>query len=263
VLPEALASDAERRDHADARHNDTHIEAYSMGVRAMLNVLERIFVWTGGAIFVGSLSLTAWAYTVWFGTDRPWMGWASIGIDAALITVFATHHSAFARQPIKSRLASLVPARLLRSIYVWIASGLLIAVDFAWQPVGYSLYRVEGWAAWIFGAVQIAGIWLIAQSVAAIDPLELAGIRNPKMTDEELQTGGVYRLVRHPLYFGWVLITFGAAHMTGDRLAFAALTTAYLVIAMPWEERSLERVFGLSYRRYKEQVRWRMVPYVY
>jgi len=90
-----------------------------------------------------------------------------------------------------------------------------------------------------------------------------AGIRNPKMTDEELQTGGVFRIVRHPLYFGWLITVFGAAHMTGDRLTFAVLTTAYLVIAIPWEERSLEREFGESYRRYKEKVRWRIVPYLY
>ena len=83
------------------------------------------------------------------------------------------------------------------------------------------------------------------------------------MVDGELQTGGVYGLVRHPLYFGWVLIVFGAAHMTGDRLTFAVLTTAYLVMAMPWEERSLEREFGASYRRYKEKVRWKILPYLY
>jgi hypothetical protein len=229
----------------------------------MLNILERAFVWAGGAIFVGSLSLTAWVYAIRFGEDRPPTGWTSIAIDGLLLSVFALHHSAFAREPIKRRLASLIPARLLRSVYVWVASSLLILMDYFWQTVGGVFYRVEGWPAWIFAIVQIAGVWLIAQSVRAIDPLELAGIRNPKMVDEELQTGGVYGLVRHPLYFGWVLVVFGAAHMTGDRLTFAVVTTAYLVIAMPWEERSLERAFGVSYRRYKEAVRWKIVPYLY
>jgi protein-S-isoprenylcysteine O-methyltransferase Ste14 len=132
-----------------------------------------------------------------------------------------------------------------------------------WQPVGGIIYRVDGWPAWIFTIVQIMGVWLIARSVRAIDPLELAGIRNPKMVDAELQTGGVYGVVRHPLYFGWVLIVFVAATLTGDRLTFAVLTTAYLVIAVPWEERSLEREFGASYRRYKERVRWKILPYLY
>jgi methanethiol S-methyltransferase len=229
----------------------------------VINILERAFVWAGGAIFVAALSLTAWWYTMRFGADRAPTGWTSIAIDLLLLSVFALHHSAFAREPIKKRLASLVPTRLLRSVYVWIASALLILMDFFWQPVGGRIYRVDGWPAWIFALVQIAGVGLIALSVRAIDPLELAGIRNPKMTDEELQTGGVFRIVRHPLYFGWLITVFGAAHMTGDRLTFAVLTTAYLVIAIPWEERSLEREFGESYRRYKEKVRWRIVPYLY
>jgi protein-S-isoprenylcysteine O-methyltransferase Ste14 len=136
-------------------------------------------------------------------------------------------------------------------------------MNYLWQPIGGVLYRVDSWPAWIFSFVQLIGVWMIALSVRAIDPLELAGIRNPKMTDEELQTGGVYRVVRHPLYFGWLLIVFGAAHMTGDRLTFAVLTTSYLVIAMPWEERSLERTFGASYQHYKKAVRWKILPYVY
>ena len=229
----------------------------------MFNILERAFVWAGGAMFVTSLALTAWTYTMWLGTDRLATGWTSIALDGLLLTMFAFHHSAFAREPIKKRLASLVPTRLLRSVYVWIASSLLVFMDLFWRPVGGNIYRVTGWPAWIFAIVQLAGVWMIARSVRAIDPLELAGIRNPKAMNGELQTNGVYGLVRHPLYFGWVLCVFGAAHMTGDRLTFAVLTTGYLVMAMPWEERSLEREFGQSYRLYKQAVRWKILPYVY
>jgi protein-S-isoprenylcysteine O-methyltransferase Ste14 len=100
--------------------------------------------------------------------------------------------------------------------------------------------------------------------VRAIDPLELAGIRRPGTAGPSaLQITGPYRLVRHPLYLGWMLIVFGAAHMTGDRLAFASITSLYLVIAIPWEERSLERAFGDAYRRYQVDVRWRAIPYVF
>jgi protein-S-isoprenylcysteine O-methyltransferase Ste14 len=229
----------------------------------MTKFLDRIFVWMGGAMFVGSLSLTAWWYAVRFAADRPAHGWMPIAVNGLLLTVFALHHSAFAREPIKKRLASAIPAERLRSVYVWAASSLLVLVDLLWHPVGGTLYRIAGWPAWLFVIIQLAGVWLIVRSVQAINALELAGIRNPKMIDEELQTGGVYQLVRHPLYFGWLLIVFGAAHMTGDRLTFAVLTTTYLLIAMPWEERSLEREFGMSYQRYKEQVRWRIVPYLY
>ena len=98
--------------------------------------------------------------------------------------------------------------------------------------------------------------------MATIDPLELAGIK-PLSARDSLQIAGPYRWVRHPLYLGWLLAVFGAAHLTADRLAFAAITTAYLCVAIPWEERSLLRMFGESYARYQRSVRWRMIPYVY
>jgi protein-S-isoprenylcysteine O-methyltransferase Ste14 len=110
--------------------------------------------------------------------------------------------------------------------------------------------------------VQLAGLLLIAGAVRAIDALELAGIRTHSRSDS-LQITGPYHLVRHPLYLGWMLATFGPAHMTGDRLAFAAISAFYLVIAVPFEERSLAADFGDAYRRYQVLVRWRIVPYVY
>jgi methanethiol S-methyltransferase len=114
----------------------------------------------------------------------------------------------------------------------------------------------------VHAAIQVAGLWLIAASVGVIDPLELAGIRSCTRP-AGLQVRGPYRLVRHPLYFGWVLMVFGAATMTFDRLVFAVMTTIYLIVAIPWEERSLDRVFGDEYHRYKARVRWRMIPYIY
>jgi protein-S-isoprenylcysteine O-methyltransferase Ste14 len=69
--------------------------------------------------------------------------------------------------------------------------------------------------------------------------------------------------MRHPLYFGWMLAVFGTPHMTGDRLAFAVMTTVYLIAAVPLEERSLRRSFGEDYARYARAVRWRMIPFIY
>ncbi len=224
--------------------------------------VERIFVWAGGAIFVAALVLTAWTYLVWFGVSRPFAGAPAIAADAALLTGFAFHHSLFARERVKRALAGLIPERLLRSVYVWIASLLLIAVDLAWQPVGGDFYRLPGWFALPFVLIDVAGVWLVAKSVGAISALELAGIRVPTVRDD-LAANGVYGLVRHPLYLGWLLLVFGTPHLTGDRLTFAVLTTAYLCIAIPWEEHSLEQAFGEKYRQYKAQVRWRIVPGVY
>jgi protein-S-isoprenylcysteine O-methyltransferase Ste14 len=222
----------------------------------------RVFVWLGGALFAASLGLCAWTFGVVMGRAAAPGGWEAIAVDAALITIFALHHSLFARERVKDRLARSVPAPLLRSVYVWIASLLLMLVCVVWRPIGGQLYAVSGVLAVPLAAVQLVGLWITARGVARIDPLELAGIR-PAAQTEGLQVTGPYHWVRHPLYLGWLLMVFGAAHMTGDRLAFAVLTTFYLVVAIPWEERSLRRSFGADYTRYMREVKWRMIPFIY
>jgi protein-S-isoprenylcysteine O-methyltransferase Ste14 len=221
--------------------------------------------WAGGALFVASLALTAWWYFVQLGRVQPGGSWSAIGVNAILLTIFATHHSLFARESVKRRL-TVVPETMIRSFYVWVASALLILVVVLWQPVGGELYHVGGAWALVNAAVQAVGLLFIARAVSGLDPLELAGIRQAAGVQperERLQIAGPYRWVRHPLYLGWMLALFGAARMTGDRLAFAAITSAYLVLAVPWEERSLRTSFGEDYARYTQQVRWRIVPFIY
>jgi protein-S-isoprenylcysteine O-methyltransferase Ste14 len=227
--------------------------------------LERLFLWAGGAVFVLSLAWCAYMYVVaWAVPPRAGAAGAgrAVALNGLLFAVFALHHSLFARESIKSRIARVLPARLVRSLYVWTASVLLLVVLAFWQRVPGALYAAEGGRAAAHAALQLSGIWLIARSVRRIDPLELAGIRAAPR-HEALQVGGPYRWVRHPLYLGWILVVFGTAHMTGDRFAFAAISTAYVLVAIPWEERSLLGAFGAAYAEYQRTVRWRVIPFLY
>ncbi len=221
----------------------------------------RAFAWLGGGVFVASLAYCLWWFLFPLGADRPWNGWAPVGWDAGLVTIFALHHSVFARDPIKARLAALVGGQV-RSAYVWLASLLLFGVCLLWRPVGGTWADHHGVVKAVDVFLQLLGVRLIARSVATIDPLALAGIRQLP-ADETLQVTGPYRFVRHPLYSGWMVAVFAAPHMTGDRLTFAVLTSLYLVIAVPWEERSLRHAFGEDYERYAAEVRWRVIPFIY
>jgi protein-S-isoprenylcysteine O-methyltransferase Ste14 len=236
-----------------------------------LEWLVTCFCWAGGLVFVTSLAVYLYAYLVRFGRPAP-AGSAVFpaAMDAVLFTVFATHHSVFARLGVKQRIERAAPRGTERSIFTWVASLLFLLVCLAWQPVPGVLYALQGWAAWTGYALQAAGILLTIRGSAAIDVLDLAGVRQvldvhggrpPRHAP--LETGGVYSLVRHPIYFGWALFVFGAPHMTATRLVFAVVSTAYLAIAIPWEERRLTAVFGDQYRAYQRRVRWRMVPGVY
>jgi methanethiol S-methyltransferase len=226
---------------------------------------SRSFAWAGGVLFVTSLAVCAWTYLVRFGRAAAPGGTRAFLWDTALVGIFACHHSLFARARVKRWLRA-IPEPLARSVYVWIASLLLIAVCRLWRPIGGEWYDASGPRAVAHAAIQISGLALIALAVASLDPLELAGIRQAiggPARHEPLLVAGPYRWVRHPLYLGWMLALFAAPHMTADRLAFAALTSLYLVVAVPWEERSLRRSFGDAYADYQRQVRWRIVPFVY
>jgi protein-S-isoprenylcysteine O-methyltransferase Ste14 len=131
-------------------------------------------------------------------------------------------------------------------------------------------YELSGPAAIAGYAVQVAAIILTARSSARLDIFDLAGVRPflPSRTSNArrhvpLVTTGVYGFVRHPLYFAWMLLVFAAPQMTMTRLTFAVLSTAYLAIAIPFEERALVGVFGAEYREYQRRVRWRMIPGAY
>ena len=168
-------------------------------------------------------------------------------------------------------MARVVPAGLERSAYVWVASLLFIGVCLLWQPLPGVAWEVDGPARGLLFAVQVAGIVLTLRSAAIIDIRELAGIRQAaRKTDMPerdrlviFKTTGPYGWLRHPIYLGWVLIVFGAPRMTAGRLLFAAVSTLYLIAAIPLEEQSLVQAHGAAYRHYRQQVRWRLIPGVW
>lgn len=225
-----------------------------------------MFVWLGALSFACALAVFTHAYYVRFSRVGPPPAPAvALAIDVALFTGFALHHSAFARLGVRRLVARLVHPGLERSVYVWVASALFIAVCALWQPLPGVFYRHEGVPGAAHWAVVAAGAWLTWRSAKVIDPLELAGIRQLHGTDRpvEFRLDGPYRFVRHPIYLGWMLLVFGVPEMTGTRLAFAVVSSAYLVLAIPLEERTLRATAGDAYRRYMQQVRWRLVPGVW
>ena len=225
-----------------------------------------LLAWLGGGCFVASLAYFAWTYYVRFGSVQPdGPPGLPLLVDLVLFTAFALHHSVLARSGAKRWLTRHVPPHLERSLYVWVASLLFIAVCAWWQDVPGAFYRQAGLLAVPHWMAVAAGVWLTARSTAIIDPLELAGIRQADLTAAPpcFRVVGPYHWVRHPIYLGWLLLVFGVPHMTATRLAFAVISSAYLVVAIPFEERSLVEVFGDEYRRYQRSVRWRLIPGVW
>lgn len=229
--------------------------------------LALAFAWAGGVLFAVSLGLFLFMYAAAWGVEAHGvMGRAAL-VDTGLFTIFALHHSLLARSGAKRVVTRVVPPWLERSLYTWVASTLFLLVCIAWRPVPGVLYTLpDGWRL-VGYAVQAAGLVLTVKGTAALDALDLAGVRqvlDARRTKRSrhiaLKTDGVFGIVRHPLYFGWVLVVFGAPTMTGTRLVFAVVSTLYLALAVPFEERSLTEVFGDAYGEYRRRTRWRIVP---
>jgi protein-S-isoprenylcysteine O-methyltransferase Ste14 len=230
----------------------------------------RLMAWLGGLIFVVALVYGGLSYAVRYGRValealEPAALAGALAANVALFGTFAAHHSIMARSGAKRWLGRRVPPALERTLYVWIGSVLFLVTCAWWQEIPVLLYRADGSWQLPFRAVQLAGMWLTLRAAGAIDPLDLAGIRQAQghAASPLFRIVGPYHIVRHPIYLGWVLMTFGAPAMTGTRLSFAAISTAYLIAAVPFEERSLVETFGDEYRAYQARVRWRMLPGFY
>jgi methanethiol S-methyltransferase len=251
----------------------------------------RTFAWAGAALFAGALIYFLFTYLVTFEeTAAAGAGATPIVWDVALFTVFALHHSVFARLPVRALIARAAGGGLERSVYVWVASLLLIAVCALWRPVPGVVWTVGGAAVWVLAGLQLVAVWLTLGSAVVIDVWELAGVRltpNSQTPDSqptqsqgngvrsvgrwsgeavgnwEFKTTGPYGWVRHPIYSGWFLLVFATPSMTMTRFVFAATSAAYLLVAIPLEERSLAKTAGAAYARYLRQVRWRLVPGIY
>jgi hypothetical protein len=213
------------------------------------------------------LVVGAASYVGRFGQPTAGPRWPAVIADTLLFTGFALHHSLFARLGVKAWLTARVAPMLERSAYVWASSALFLAACLAWRPVSGTAWRVSAPVSALLYAFQIAGIILTALASRRIGVLSLSGIRQvfgpPGVASPTLHADGLYAIVRHPVYLAWVLMVWPTPQMTGTRLLFAALSTTYLVLAIPLEERALAREFGPAYQDYARVVRWRMLPGLY
>ncbi len=96
-------------------------------------------------------------------------------------------------------------------------------------------------------------------STVLIDHFDLFGLRQvllhlsgERHADRGFVTPSLYRFIRHPLYLGWLIAFWVTPQMTQGHLFFSILSSAYIFVAIPFEERDLMQILGDDYRRYRE-----------
>jgi len=232
-------------------------------------VVSRFLALSASLAFLASLGYFIYAYAL-FGTPAgPWQSgaWMGVAQNVAMFAVFAAHHSVIARQGTKQSLRRIVPPHLERAGYVG-GSAVLFAITLSlWQPIPGVAWRLTG-AGFIVGEVIcLTGVVLIGLTVATLDVPAYLGLRQglgmAAAEKDELTTHGPYTLVRNPGYLGWILLVWTLPVMTGTRLVFATISTLYIFLVIPYEERSFRRKYGAAYEAYTKTVRWRVIPGIY
>ena len=184
----------------------------------------------------------------------------ALGIDLALVTLFGLQHSVMARPAFKRWWTRIVPEAAERSTYLLLSSAALGALFAFWEPIGGTLWRLpEGVGREIILGVYVFGWLLLLYTTFLIDHFDLFGLTQVwrHLTGRpyrapQFHTPSLYKLVRHPLYIGWLTIFWAAPTMTVSHLLFAVSTTVYILLAIRFEERDLVGAFGTRYVSYRE-----------
>jgi protein-S-isoprenylcysteine O-methyltransferase Ste14 len=218
-------------------------------------------------LFLGTF-LYAIAFVGGFGVPRTLDGGASasfasaLAVDLMLLGVFAVQHSVMARPWFKARWTQIVPWAIERSTYVLFASLALDLLFWQWQPLGGTVWTVTHpvvraivWSVFAYGWLQVLVMTFF------INHFDLFGLRQVWLhllgrhyTHVAFATPAPYRFVRHPLYLGFLLAFWAAPTMTAAHLVFAIATTAYIVLAIQFEEHDLAREHGPAYEEYRRAV---------
>ncbi len=195
--------------------------------------------------------------------SAPQVVWTqALLINLGLILLFGVQHSVMARPWFKKMWVKVVPEHLERSTYVLFSSIALIILLYFWEPMGGSIWYVENTVAQI-AIYSVFGLgWvLLLLSSFSINHFDLFGLRqvylnfiNKPYTDVPYKEPVLYKMVRHPLYLGFVLGIWATPHMTIAHLVLALGLTAYILVGIRFEEKDLITVFGEKYQQYKRAV---------
>jgi protein-S-isoprenylcysteine O-methyltransferase Ste14 len=182
-------------------------------------------------------------------------------INLLLLLAFGLQHSGMARPAFKRWLTRLIPQAAERSTYVLTSSIAVIAMMALWQPMGGLVWQIDDPVAMTaIRAVYFAGWGVMITATYLIDHWELFGLRQVNAycrgrdyTPKPFAVPALYRIVRHPIYLGWLLILWASPVMTVTHLVAALGLTIYILVGIRLEERDLVREFR-CYRQYRRKV---------
>lgn len=188
-------------------------------------------------------------------------------IDTLLSVLFFLQHSLMVRTGFRTWLSGLIPREYIGAIYSIFSGLFLLILMLFWQNSASIQFEFDGMLYWLIRALFFLGIIGFYITFRSLKPFDLFGIREiashlkgktPKGSTFKVR--GMYRLVRHPLYFFCLLIIWSHVYVSTDRLLFNGLWTLWIIIGTFLEERDLIAAFGDEYRNYQRTVPM-LIPY--
>ncbi len=186
----------------------------------------------------------------------------AVVVNLVLLSLFAIQHTIMARLVFKRWWTKIVSEPIERSVFVLLTSLLLLLMNWQWSPLPEHIWRLQGSGGrTALYAVSFAGWGLVLYATFLIDHFDLFGLRQVwlyfrgrEYTEVEFKETVLYRWVRHPIMLGFIIAFWATPDMTQGHLLFAAVTTAYILVGIQVEERTLLALHGEDYQRYRERV---------
>jgi len=183
-------------------------------------------------------------------------------VNLLLMSLFAVQHSVMARKEFKQWWTQYVPKSVERSTYVLLASLALLLLFWQWRPIPTVIWQIaDPQIAMTVTALSLTGWVLVFTATFLINHFELFGLHQVlnnlvgrEMPAARFRTPVLYKVVRHPIYLGFIIAFWITPTMTAGHMLFATVTTAYIFVGILLEERDLVELFGDEYRRYRERV---------
>lgn len=212
------------------------------------------------------IGLVAFALLVFLpaGTFDYWRGWAFIAVFAAATLIPSVYLAVKNPEALRRRMqagpgAETRPLQKLVIAVAFLSVGAMIVISVSDFRFGWSTVPA---AVSVVGLVLVAAGLTIAMLVTIQNGYAAANVRVEM--GQQLSSTGWYGFVRHPMYFGNVILMIGAPLALGSYWGLLILVVGLAVLAVRiTDEEALLKQELAGYPEYMEKVHYRLMPYVW